>query len=91
MIWCTPVTQLFKGLCLTSDDFYLITAIVSFTSTTREQIDAATNHGVKVHSWNEFLEMVSLLRFYLHILTISNNQEIIMVALLSTKTDRKIL
>ncbi|XP_038980313.1 long chain acyl-CoA synthetase 1 isoform X2 [Phoenix dactylifera] len=32
-------------------------SIVSFASTTREQIDAATNSGVKVHSWNEFLQM----------------------------------
>nr|XP_010921403.1 long chain acyl-CoA synthetase 1 isoform X1 [Elaeis guineensis] len=32
-------------------------SIVSFTSTTREQVDAAANCGVKVHSWNEFLQM----------------------------------
>ncbi|XP_038986807.1 long chain acyl-CoA synthetase 1-like [Phoenix dactylifera] len=66
-------------------------SIVTFASTTREQIDAATNSGVKVHSWNEFLQMVSLLRFCLHILTISSNQEIILVALLTTKTERKLL
>lgn len=42
----------------------MITAIVSFSSTTGEQNDAAADIGIKLYSWNETLRMVSFLRCY---------------------------
>ena len=34
------------------------TALVAFTSATREQIKEADEIGIKVYSWNDFLKMV---------------------------------
>lgn len=42
--------------------FFKNTGMVSFTSMTKEQIDAAANLGIKAYSWNEFLQLVSFLR-----------------------------
>lgn len=41
----------------------MVTALVAFTSATREQIKEADQIGMKMYSWNDFLKVVGTILY----------------------------